>query len=593
MNLERTRECMRHAFAVPSVALVLAVLLIAIAEVAATRAASPPAAMEADPSGSPSAHTPRTAIEGFLERCRERRYAEAASYLDLEQVSPSERASRGPELARHLEIVLDQALSLDPDKLSDAPEGDPQDGLPPGIDRAGVVQTRKGPVDVLLKRVEGPDGKMIWEVAPSTLRRIPALYAEFGYGRLAEILPAWCFDIVVLDVQLWQWAGLVLATLMAWLVAITVVGIVRRMLQPAVRRTRTHLDDRILEMMTPPSRFVIALLLFVFVAAFLKLSVGVQAFLRDAEKGLAIVLGTWILMRLTHVATDLLAERLEREGKRSVVAMMPIARKTAKLALVGMAAVGVLQSVGFNVTGVVAGLGVGGLAVALAAQRTVENLFGGATIAADQPVRVGDFCRWGDKLGTVEDVGLRSTRIRTLDRTVVTVPNSVFSQMEIENFGARDKIRLHATIGLRYETSPDQLRHALIELRKLLVGHPKVDPDPSRVRFVGFGASSLDLEIFAYIRTSDYNEFLKIREDIFLRIMDIVEASGTGFAFPSQTVYFGRDGGLDPEKSRAAENGVRARRDRGELPFPDLPDEMVTEIQDALDYPPKGSAVRS
>jgi MscS family membrane protein len=197
-----------------------------------------------------------------------------------------------------------------------------------------------------------------------------------------------------------------------------------------------------------------------------------------------------------------------------------------------------------NVSALLAGLGVGGLAVALAGQRTVENLFGGMVLILDQPVRVGDFFRYGDKLGTVEDIGLRSVKIRTLDRTLVSIPNGNFSQMELENFAARDKIRLSTTLGLRYETTAAQLETVIRELRQALLAHPKVDPDPARVRFTRFGAYSLDVEILAYVKTSDFNEFLEVQQELFLRFMRVVEDAGTGFAFPSQTLYLGRDAGL-------------------------------------------------
>jgi MscS family membrane protein len=253
----------------------------------------------------------------------------------------------------------------------------------------------------------------------------------------------------------------------------------------------------------------------------------------------------------------------------------------------------VLQNIGLNVTGILAGLGIGGLAVALAAQKTVENLFGGVTLILDQPVRVGDFCRFGDRIGTVEEVGLRSTRIRTLDRTVVSVPNGHFASLELENFTVRDRIWLHTTIGVRYETTPDQLRHVLVEIRRMLYAHPQVDPRPARIRFVNFGAYSLDLEIFAYVLTADYDEFLAIQEDIYLRIMDIVEQSGTGFAFPSQTTYLARDHGLDGAKREAAEAQVAAWRRAGALHLPDFPPEAVSALKGTLDYPPQGSAGRA
>jgi MscS family membrane protein len=264
-------------------------------------------------------------------------------------------------------------------------------------------------------------------------------------------------------------------------------------------------------------------------------------------------------------------------------------RTAAKVVLLAVGLLVVLQNLGFQVTGIVAGLGIGGLAIALAAQKTVENLFGGATILADHPVRVGDFCKFGDKMGTIEEIGLRSTRVRTLDRTVITVPNGEFSQAQIENYGVRDRIRLYLILGLRYETSAEQLRHVLAGLRRILHSHPMVDREPGRVRFVGFGAHSLDLEVFAYVLTSDWSEFLGVREDIYLRFMDVVKESGTGFAFPSQTLYLGRDDGLDAERAREAEEQVQAWRRENRLPFPSFSPEALDEMDDTLDWPPRGT----
>jgi MscS family membrane protein len=175
---------------------------------------------------------------------------------------------------------------------------------------------------------------------------------------------------------------------------------------------------------------------------------------------------------------------------------------------------------------------------------------------------VGDFCRFGDRVGTIQEIGLRSTRVRTLDRTVVTVPNSEFSALALENFAERDRIWFQTVLGLRYETTADQLRHVLAGLTRLLRDDERVDPDPARVRFVGFGAFSLDLEVFAYIRTRDWAEFLRIREELLLEIMDVVAASGSGFAFPSQTIYTATDAGLDEEKARRAIEEVTAHQSK-------------------------------
>jgi MscS family membrane protein len=176
-----------------------------------------------------------------------------------------------------------------------------------------------------------------------------------------------------------------------------------------------------------------------------------------------------------------------------------------------------VQGLGVNMIPLIAGLGVGGLAVALAAQKTIANFIGSLILFANRPVRAGDFCRYGDQIGTVERIGLISTRIRSLERTIVTVPNAEFSEMKLDNFSVRDIRLMKFILQLRYETTPEQMRYILAKLRELLLSHPKVTPEPARVRFVGFGAYSKDLEIFAYLRCQDQSVFLAIQEDILLR----------------------------------------------------------------------------
>ena len=243
-----------------------------------------------------------------------------------------------------------------------------------------------------------------------------------------------------------------------------------------------------------------------------------------------IVSVTWLVIRFVDIGTLVMRQRLLRRDQEGLVPVLVPAQRIVKALLFAFGALAVLANAGVNVTAAMAGLGVGGIAVALAAQKTIENLFGGMTLFADKPVRVGDFFRFGDQVGTVEQIGLRSTRVRTLDRTVLTVPNAEFSNLHLENFATRDRIRLHTILGVRYETSSEQLRYLLARLRELLLEHPRITEDPARVRFVGFGAYSLDLEIFAYVDTPDWNEFLQVREDIFLQIIDIVNESGSAWS---------------------------------------------------------------
>ncbi len=243
-----------------------------------------------------------------------------------------------------------------------------------------------------------------------------------------------------------------------------------------------------------------------------------------------------------------------------------------------------------------AGLGVGDLAVALAAQSTIANWIGGLILFANKPVRVGDFCRYGEdpspgwlRIGTVEEIGLIATRLRGIDRTITTIPNAEFANMHIINLTKRDRMVFRPKIRLRYETTPDQLRVVLASLREMLLAHPRVTEDPARVRASGFGEYSIDVDIFAYVATADWNDFLAVQEDIVLRIMDIVKDAGTGFALPSRTLYHTRDDGLDSTRQQAAAQQVREWTAAHRLPFPDFDPDHRKQLMDTLDYPPDGS----
>jgi MscS family membrane protein len=567
-----------------------ALLLAASASAAAAQEASRPQVAPPGPADELQRQTPRSSVTSYLVAGREGDWSRAARYLNLDGVGDPER--EGPALARRLKIVLDQELWVDVESLSDDPEGHAGDGLPANRDRVGAIETRRGPVDVLVERMERDRGAPVWKIAAATVAQIPPLYAEFGLGRLGDLLPPIFFESYGLEIQLWQWVGLLILVAVAFLGSWFVARGLLAVLRPAVARSETEIDDRVLRATLGPLRLVAALVIFSICTLSLGLSVPAQGFFSNVEKALGIAAVTWLVLRLVDVFGHVVERRLEERGQAAATSLVPLSRKTVKVALVALALLAALDTFGFDVTALIAGLGVGGLALALAAQKTLENLFGGATLVADRPVQVGDFCRFGDKIGTVEEIGLRSTRVRTLDRTVVTIPNAEFSSMQLENFAKRDKIWFHPRLGLRYETTPEQIRYVLVELRKMLYAHPRVASDPTRVRFVNFGDFSLDIDIYAYILATDYSEYLEVAEDVNLRIMDIVAASGSGFAFPSSTTYLAKDDGVDAEKTRAAEETVRQWRAREELFMPSFPPEKIAELDDTLDYPPKGSPQR-
>lgn len=247
------------------------------------------------------------------------------------------------------------------------------------------------------------------------------------------------------------------------------------------------------------------------------------------------------------------------------------------------------QGLGLPIVSMIAGLGIGGLAVALAIKPTLENLIGGVVLYLDKPVQIGDFCTFGDVTATVEHIGIRSIKLRALDRTLVTVPNSQFADLQLVNWAQCDEMMIDHTIGVRYETSPDQLRYVLAKLREMLHAHPRINNETIRVRFSGYGDSSLNITIRIYAMTREWNDYHAIREDIFLRVYDVITEAGTGFAFPSRTIYMGQDTGLDEEAGEDAIKQVRAWRRTGQLPFPRLSPERMERLDGTLDYPPRGS----
>ncbi len=291
---------------------------------------------------------------------------------------------------------------------------------------------------------------------------------------------------------------------------------------------------------------------------------------------------------LSYVADTIVSAR--RFQQRGINAHF--VRLLAQIFAIALSLVLVVQAtefLGFPLAPLLAGLGIGGLAVALAARTTLENAIAGFIMFADKPVRVGEYCRFGEQEGTVEEIGLRSTRIRRLDDVLVVVPNGDLSQMQLENYTKIEQRLFRTTLALRYETTAEQMRFVLVKLREMLIGHPMVSPKKLHVRFLGFGDFSLDVEIFAHTRTPAWLEFRAISEDLNLRIMDIVESAGTGFAFPSQTAYFTRDQGLDADNTEAAEEEVADWRARGQLPFPEFAQDLRLYMQDTLDFPPRGS----
>ena len=382
----------------------------------------------------------------------------------------------------------------------------------------------------------------------------------------------------------WQW--------IAFVVCVLAVAVLAYVLFRALRRMAARHEEPLKHWLLIVAPVVLAFIVAgvtAFIDDDLNITGDTAVAVRGAGNGLFVILTAWATFGIcTAFAETIIATPRVRDPSPEA-SLLRIGASIIGVFIALWIGIGGLQDLGADLIPLLAGLGVGGLAIALAAQKTIANFIGSLILFVNKPVKVGDFCRYGDEIGTVEHIGWISTRIRSLERTIITVPNAEFSEMKLDNFTARDQRLLRTTLQLRYETTPDQMRYILVELRELLLGHPMVTPEPARVRFVGYGDYSKNLEIFAYLRCQDQNTFLAMQEDVLLRMEDIIVKAGSGFAFPSQTAYLARDGGLNAEHRDRAEFETQNLRTRGKLPFPEFDEEERERLEDTLDYPPKGS----
>ncbi|MGB5695115.1 MAG: mechanosensitive ion channel family protein, partial [Polyangiales bacterium] len=405
------------------------------------------------------------------------------------------------------------------------------------------------------------------------------------FHRAVEALPSRWF-VTLGGVPLWKWSALIILVF----AGLIFFGLTYRLTGFIADRARsTPSVTARLRALRPVVAIALIALVQRGVADWIRLTGAERAVTIGLLSALGHLAAIWLLFTVARLVADAVIHVRDMRAYALDAQLVRLISKLGAVLLTVYVLMSLAESLGVPVAPMLAGLGVGGLAVALAIRPTLENVIGGFILFADAPVRVGELCRFGDTLGTVEAIGLRSVRVRGRDRTVITIPNADFSQLELTNLSRRDSILLQTTLQLRYETTPDQLRLVLARLRELLIQHPKVLPDPARVRFVGYGSSSLDIEVFAYVATQDRNEFFAIQEDVMLRIKDIVEDAGCGFAFPSQTLYLTQSDDPDPELAKAAEAEVARWRDENRLPFPDHDADVRSELADTLDYPPKGS----
>lgn len=511
--------------------LLLVVLLPLHARAAPPTPAKPetPARTEvpAEPEAEAEPGSPLASLRTFLELCRAGDYEAAAGFLELTKA----QAEEGPELARRLEAVLDRRLPLTEATLSPAAVGTRGDDLPRNVDEIGTIALDDGTAEpVMMVRRFQPEPR--WIFGKATVARIDVWYAQLENYWLLAHLPPSLLEPGPRGVPWWQWIALPLLLLasgvVGWLFAFVSRLVTVRLL--------SRLDHDLLSQLTWPFAVIWALGVVYVSLPLLGLHSRVEGFVLTGLRTAFLVVVFWVLTRLLDLVCGLVMRSAWATTHASAASLVPLAKRIVKVALVAIVVVAVLADLGYPVASMIAGLGIGGLVVALAAQKTVENLFGAFAIGTDQPFRQGDYVRIEGAEGTVESIGLRSTRIRTLDRTLVTVPNGKLADMRIESLSARDRMRLACTVGLVYDTTTAQLRAAIDGMKAVLLGHPKIWTDTVIVRLSALGASSLDIEVMAWFQTADVNEFGDIQQEVLIGLLEAVQATGTDLAFPTQTV---------------------------------------------------------
>ena len=538
---------------------------------------SPPTAPASNAQSTPAdplgRETPRGTVMGFLRAAQDENYAVAVQYF---QPAPGRRrvtADQEQDLVVQLLAVINQKiLASSLDSLSRDPQGRLDDGLPPNQDLLTGVREGTGSFSIQVVRTDDDHGNKIWLISRKTLASIPETYDSLEFSDLEKKLPRTLTKNRFLYMPLWQWLAILIAIPIAVAIA-WLLSLIPRFVLRYYRKKNgvTTLPPVRLLHIGPGTLLLSAFIHYIFVFL-IGASIVYRQYYRRVLWVFFAVGAYWLITRITRNVSTRVISRLTasgRMGERSVVSLMRRVLEVLAFIIIGLIA---LSSLGVNVTAALAGLGIGGLAVGLGAQKTFENLLGGISILTDKALQIGDACRIGDQRGTVEDIGLRSTKLRTEERTVVTIPNGTVATAVLENFRQRDKILFRQTVRLRYDLAPDHIRYALHELRAALKQNNRVEDATSRVRLLRFVDTGMDVEIYAYILVRDYAEFLALQEDLLLSIADTLERTGAGVAFPSQTTLITKDAGIDPEKEKAAkaaiENARKSGSASGQMPSP-------------------------
>lgn len=529
--------------AVCVVALPLAVPAARAEASGAAIATGPTAVTAADAQAAPAAEaaakppernrlTPRNAAYSFIVLAREGNWADASALLLEPEAGWPEGAS--PErLARALKSLLDEHLWLDFDAIPSLSAVRAPNAPTPRV-KIGSISFDTGTIPVSLEPHSGQ-----WFISAETVALVPAAARDLGVWWVSG-MPSFLVDVRLFEIALWQWIGLAAIGLVGVLIGVSVARALKRGADLGAGRGLGAITASVAAF-APPISVLLSLVAMQIAEQFLALSAPARENLALGSRAATALVIAWAAVRWIRAMSAILEQQLVERGVAEAVGIVRIARVVAGILIYLLGVSAALQIFGLDLSAVIAGLGIGTAALALASQQTLGNLFGGASVLADRALTPGDTVNLGGTIATVERIGIRSTQLRTLDRTLLIVANGDLAQSRIEKLSARDGFRLNATLGLRYETTAAQMRAIVADIRSLLENDAMVDRESVRVHFLLFNNSSLDIDIKGLIKTEDPAQYRATLERFNLSFMEIVARHGSGFAFPSQTVYLARD----------------------------------------------------
>lgn len=538
-----------------SVALVLSLFagtLPAVAQLPSvtTKSAAPAPAIQQQVSDSLGRSTPRGTILGFVKAADRDDFATAVQYLQV----PGKPKHETETLARDLKALMNRYFSRPLALISDSPEGEVQDALPLDHERVGSFKIDDQKVDVVLVRVADAQSGRIWLISSDTLANVPELFETIEENWIERFMPELLLNHAVLSLSWAEWivcfASIALPFLfLSFATRITLV-ILRRKVDSKGRRI---LVESWYKAVRWPSVFILTAACNLLVMYTLELSLTSRMIYGRFVFVLLIIGVAWLLRRIITLSFERARSAMQQGGDKGEQSLVLLAERLLRVAIVLVAIFSILSVIGVDTKTALAGVGIGGVAIAFGAQKTVENLLGGIFLLTDKALAVGDKCRIGDRVGTVEDITLRSIRLRTPEQTLLSIPAGALSQSNIENFATRSKIPVNTTLELRYGTTTEQIKSILDLTRRLLAENPRLEASTARVQLVSYGPTSIQLELFAYVRTNDEVEFRAVREDLLLHMGEVIDNSGSGFAMQAQLLYVRPPRETDPERTSVSE----------------------------------------